>query len=360
MSWVVWVSVSSQTPNLDGLRDLKFGVALPGFASPGAGLFRTPGFVTPDAAFCLELARCADAAGFSSIFSADHLMIGKDDAVLEGWTLLSAVASITRSAQLGLIQQNNLFRNPAVSAKSVATLDRISSGRALMFCNFGADRAETSAYGLQMPDEVVRVSMFAEAVDLMKRLWSATGPVSFVGDHYRLDGAVLAPGPLHAIPLWLTGTHAEALSLLSRHATGWCTAPISPEEYGRRSNIVRSALTSAGRGTEGFEFALETQVLIAETLDELRMKLRRLIALDPTGAVSGRSPMDPVGIADFLDARTDDIPASLTEKWLVGTPDLIRQQIRSYFDASAHHVILWFMDLPDMSGFNLFRKEVLP
>src|SRR5262245_14490023 len=100
----------------------QFGFCLPIFACPGHNLFRTPNFRELDAAATMGLARRADGLGYDSLWVADHLMLGKDEAILEGWTVISALAGATSRAKLGMIHQALLFRNPALAAKMSATL----------------------------------------------------------------------------------------------------------------------------------------------------------------------------------------------------------------------------------------------
>lgn len=105
---------------------IKFGYCLPIFAWPGARLFRTPAYSHLDAATTMKLGKQAEDLGYHSIWVADHLMLGKDEAILEGWTTLCAIAGMTQRVQLGIIHYNNAFRHPALTAKAVATLDQIS------------------------------------------------------------------------------------------------------------------------------------------------------------------------------------------------------------------------------------------
>src|SRR5690242_12763482 len=103
-------------------RTLRLGYCVPAFASPGPKLFRTPSVFKLDAQSILGGAREAERLGFDSIWVCDHLMIGRDHAVVEGWTTLAAIAGATSVPQLGLIHQSNLFRPAPVAAKMMATL----------------------------------------------------------------------------------------------------------------------------------------------------------------------------------------------------------------------------------------------
>ena len=82
-----------------------------------------------------DAAEAADAAGFDSIWTWDHLLASEgpvDQPVFEGWTLLAAIAPLTTRARLGLMVAANTFRNPALTAKIVTTLDHVSDGRAIL------------------------------------------------------------------------------------------------------------------------------------------------------------------------------------------------------------------------------------
>ena len=337
----------------------EFGVALPTFASPGAGLFRTPGFKAPDARYCIELARRVEELGFGSVFVPDHLMIGRDDAVLEGWTVLSAVAAATSRVGLGLIQQSNLFRHPSVVAKAAATLDRLSGGRFTLFYSMGNKREETEAYGLEFPSEDRRAGDMREAIELISTLWSGEEAITREAPPYRLKGARCEPRPKRPPPIWFAGTHPLTLDTLARHGSGWCTPPVTLEELETRLARVVEALVRHGRSFAEIEVALETQILVAPSMDALRRELSRLVSLDPDGTSSGRPPLASAEISDFLEGRTEAVPREIADKWLIGTPELIRGRLAEYRRRGVNHFILWFMDLPHGAGLELFEETVM-
>lgn len=342
---------------------MRLGLCLPAFASPGAGLFRTPGFDRLDPAAVVELAREAEDLGFDSVWSPDHLMIGRDEAVLEGWTLLSYVAAVTKRVRLGLIQQACLFRDPALTAKMAATLDVLSGGRFTLFYNFGMKEAEHRAYGLPwIPDEAERIAHCAEALAIMRRLWSEDGQVTHEGRFHRLDAAVCNPRPVQRPhpPIWIGSPLPGNLALAAEVADGWNSTPVTPDEYAARSRALDTACTMIGRPPGAIERSFETQILVARDVDGLRRSLQAMIARDPGGGIAGRPPALGADADDFLAGRSDDVPAALTERWLVGTPEQVCQQIAAYRRASVEHLILWFMDLPERDGLRLFTAELMP
>src|SRR5260370_8063459 len=125
---------------------IQFGYCLPIFACPGGGLFRTPNYTNLDAATTLQLGVEADSLGYDSIWVADHLMLGKDQAILEGWTTLCAIAGATSRIKLGIIHQGHFFRYPSVAAKMIATLVNLSGGRSIYFPHTATRAAAHPAY----------------------------------------------------------------------------------------------------------------------------------------------------------------------------------------------------------------------
>ena len=202
---------------------IQFGFCLPIFAAPGPNLFRTPGFAEVDAAACMAMGKRADELGYDSLWVADHLMLGKDDAILEGWTVISALAGATSQARLGMIHLAVLFRNPALTAKMVATLDQISGGRVIHFMDCGFSGREYIAYGLPWNDEIdERVAMLAEATELMLALWSSDDPVTFQGAHYSTEDALCNPKPIQQPhpPIWFGEVNPKTLDACAKFRTG--------------------------------------------------------------------------------------------------------------------------------------------
>jgi alkanesulfonate monooxygenase SsuD/methylene tetrahydromethanopterin reductase-like flavin-dependent oxidoreductase (luciferase family) len=334
---------------------------VPIFAWPGGGLFRTPNFPTLEAQAALNTAITADNLGYDSIWVADHLMLGKDQAILEGWTTLAAIAGATRHARLGIIHQGHFFRHPAVAAKMIATLDQLSGGRFIYFADTGTRAAEHRAYGLPYPDPVeTRMDDFLEGLGLTLRLWQATPerPLTVEGRHYQVREAVCTPPPVQQPhpPIWFGEAHPRTLQAAARFGQGWNSVPVGLPELQRRLVALRDACRDAGRDMAELEISYETQILIAPTRDAVRDQLRAMVALTPPG---DSAPLE-ADMQAFLNGEVDDYPAYLTNAWLVGTPDEVVIQMRAYIDAGVTHFMLWFMDAPEVAGMRLFMQRVAP
>ncbi|MBC7811077.1 MAG: LLM class flavin-dependent oxidoreductase [Burkholderiales bacterium] len=340
------------------MHPIQFGYCVPIFAWPGGQLFRTPNYAELDVSTTMRLAQTADALGYDSLWIADHLMLGKDEAIMEGWTTLAALAASTKRAKLGIIHQGHFFRQPAVSAKSIATLDQISGGRFIYFLDVGTRAGEHHAYGVTYPDTMEeRMAMLLEGLEIAKALWTGE-PVSFDGQYYSVKDAVCTPLPVtkpHP-PLWFGEAHPLVIEACARHGQGWNSVPVPTAELERRLEMLDAACRAIGRDSAEIEKTLETQILIVPDHATLRDRLGEMLALTPPG----EKTLDDAGFCAFVDGTSDDLPAVLTDSWLVGTPDEVKQQIAGRIAMGFTHFMLWFADAPREDGMRLFIEQVAP
>lgn len=351
------------------MPSIQFGFCVPIFSAPGVNLFRTPGFEEVDAAAAIRLARRADELGYDSLWVADHLMLGKDDAILEGWTVLAALAGATSRARLGMIHEGLLFRNPALAAKMAATLDQISGGRLIHFADCGYMGREYLAYGFHWDSAIeTRIDKLAEATELTLRLWEADAPLTYRGRHYSVTAALCNPKPLQRPhpPLWFGEDTPGVLDLCARYGQGWNTTPEPVAEVRRRIAALQAACDRAGRPIDEITLSLETQILIAPDIATLRERLRELAALADRENRQLPPEIQPflhtyAADADFrafIAGETDELPARMAEDWLIGTPDQIDEHLRAYISEGISHFMLWFMDAPRTDGLDLFAQSV--
>lgn len=339
------------------MHPTRFGLCLPIFANPGPRFFRTPNYADLDAAATIGMGQAADALGYDSLWVADHLMLGKDEAILEGWTVLAALAGSTRQARLGMIHQGHFFRHPALVAKMTATLDQISGGRFIYFIDSGYGTREHTCYGLHFPATLeARWEEVLDGLETTLALWSADTPVHRQGPFFQLNGAVCTPRPAQQPhpPLWFGEAHPVILQACARYGQGWNTVPVGYAEVQRRLEQLDAACRAEGRTAAELEKSLEVQILIAPDVDGLRAALQGMINLAPDAA-----PL-PDGLAPFLAGTTDDLPPSVADTWLAGTPDQVATQIQRYLDLGISHFLLWFMDAPAHDGMALFARTVAP
>ena len=185
----------------------------------------------------------AEAAGFDGLWTWDHLRDpdGGGSRVPEVWTVLAALAEVTRRVMLGPLVLNVNSRHPGILASMAATLQEVSGGRLLLGLGAGAHRklpyaAEHDALGIPVERDPVRAQRVAEAAQVMRRLWSGDGG-SFAGTHYRLErpSGFLQPDP--PPPIIVGGFGPRMAGIAGTHADGMNTQAGHP----RLAELIRAA-----------------------------------------------------------------------------------------------------------------------
>src|SRR5512134_1601323 len=132
-----------------------------------------------------EACRVAEAGGFDAFARPDHLLAEgalaeRGAPLLECFTTIAALVPTTTRLRFLQTVTCNSFRNPALLAKMLATLDVISGGRMELGLGAGWLRREYEAYGFDFPPADVRLGQLREALQVVKLLWTG-GPVDFEG-----------------------------------------------------------------------------------------------------------------------------------------------------------------------------------
>ncbi|MDQ6899003.1 MAG: TIGR03621 family F420-dependent LLM class oxidoreductase [Candidatus Dormibacteraeota bacterium] len=140
-------------------------------------------------------AQAAEAGGFSTLLIRDHFLAEPFGQQLAPLSSLSYVAAITGTLRVGSMVMANDYRSPVLLAKEAATIDVLSDGRFELGLGTGFLQAEYRQAGIPFESPAVRVGRFAEAVQIYKALLSGE-PVTFSGQHYRLEGVQNFPQPV--------------------------------------------------------------------------------------------------------------------------------------------------------------------
>jgi probable F420-dependent oxidoreductase len=196
---------------------------------------------TPDALETL-LAR-GEALGFASVMIADHVVFpteiksrypytvsgafpGGGDA-FEQLTLMAFAAGRTRTLRLVTSVMILPYRNPVVTAKTLATIDVLSRGRVTVGVGVGWLKEEFEALGA--PDFDRRGAVSDEYIRIFKALWTQD-PASFAGRFYRFSALRCLPAPVQKPhpPIWIGGHSPAALRRVARHGDGWHPVGANP------------------------------------------------------------------------------------------------------------------------------------
>lgn len=171
---------------------MKIGLQIPSFTWPGG-----PALI---ASKLIEIASTADQAGFASLWVMDHFfqigVIGPpENEMLEGYSTLSYLAGITDNMKLGTMVTGVIYRHPGILAKTVTTLDVLSSGRAYLGIGAAWNEQESAGLGVPFPPVAERFSRLEEALQIVRQMWSDdNGP--YDGKYYQLAQTLNSPQPL--------------------------------------------------------------------------------------------------------------------------------------------------------------------
>ncbi|MBO3100900.1 LLM class flavin-dependent oxidoreductase [Cellulomonas fengjieae] len=232
-------------------------------------------FTTPSAAGAqqvIDLAVTADRAGLDLVTFQDHPY---QPAFLDTWTLLSYVAARTKSVRLSGNVLSLPLRPPAVLARAVASLDRLSGGRIELGLGAGAFWDGIQGMGGRRLTPGQGVDALREAVTLIRDIWDTDtrGGVRLDGRYYQAAGAKRGPAPAHDVDIWLGAYKPRMLALTGEVADGWLptfeylddglaslpelnariddaalAAGRAPQDVRRLMNVMRVEFAPSGRG----------------------------------------------------------------------------------------------------------------
>src|SRR4051812_33861311 len=208
------------------------------------GTFITPNNQRPDDV--VALAQLTEQAGLDLATFQDHPY---QPAFLDTWTLMSWVAAQTETLRVAPNVLNLPLRQPAVLARSAASLDLLSGGRVELGLGAGAfwDGIEAMGGPRRTPGESVEA--LEEAIGVIRALWSGERTPHLEGRHYRLAGAKPGPVPAHPIGIHVGAYKPRMLRLVGRLADGWLPSMgyAPPEQLGPMNARIDDAAVAAGR-----------------------------------------------------------------------------------------------------------------
>ena len=201
-----------------------------------------------------ETARVAEQAGFSTFTVMDHYFQMEHagsaaEPMLEAYTTLGYVASLTERMTLGVLVTGVMYRHPGLLAKIVTTLDVLSGGRARL--GIGASWYEREQRGLGVPVVPVaeRFERLEETLQICLQMWSDDdGP--YQGRHYQLSETLCVPAPIsrpHPPILVGGGGEKKTLLLAARYADACNLFGSSPDDVAHKLDVLRSHCEDEGR-----------------------------------------------------------------------------------------------------------------
>ncbi len=223
-----------------------FGLQIPNFTFSGV----------PDESMferVAELASAGEESGFESVWVMDHFwqlppLGGPSQPMLEAYTLLGALAARTRRVKLGTLVTGVTYRNPALLAKEVTTLDIVSGGRAILGIGAAWYEEEHVALGFDFPRAGERLDRLEEALQICRAMFTEEAP-SFTGKHYRIEKALNVPRPVQPDgPRIMVGGSGEkrTLRLVAQYAD-MCNVNGSPDTVRHLLDVLHRHCADVGR-----------------------------------------------------------------------------------------------------------------
>jgi probable F420-dependent oxidoreductase len=226
----------------------------------------------------VRFARQAEALGFYCLTVADHVIVPKEISVaypytvdgkypgtgyhLETLVTMGYLAGATRRIRFVTSVMILPYRNPVVTAKMLASLDVLSSGRVIVGAGVGWMKEEFET--LRTEPFAERGQVTDEYIAAFRELWSSENP-SFSGKYCSFSNIVFLPKPLQkpAIPIWIGGHSKQAIRRAARLGDGWHpiggvpTIPLEPEDVAADMAMLREYAEKAGRDPKQIRVALK-------------------------------------------------------------------------------------------------------
>jgi len=280
-----------------------------------------------------------DRLGFHSVWVCDHLygVPMPQIPILEAWSELAAVAAVTERVELGTLVTPPFFRNPAVLAKQIATVDQIAGGRVIPGLGAGWFQAEFDGYGCPFPSLRERMRALEESAELMVRLWTEE-QVTYEGTWARTRDARCEPKPARRPPLLIGGGGERVLmGIAVRHADIWNNLAVFQPQLAQKVEALKRRCAELGRDFESIEVSQQCTVVIAPDEATARQHVEK--AKKVYGGHMG---------------------GQIEQHGIWGTPEQVAEKIQRHVDLGCTLFVIEFFGRDTREPARLFAEKVVP
>jgi coenzyme F420-dependent glucose-6-phosphate dehydrogenase len=307
----------------------------------------------------LQLSVLSEELGLDAVGVSDHFQPwrhngGHSPAVLP-W--LGALGQRTRRSLLGTSVLTPTMRyHPSVIAQAFATLACLTPGRIFLGVGTGEAMNETPPTGAEWPGAKERRLRLAEAIELMRRLWSEER-VTFEGDYYRTEHATVYDRPDAPVPVYVAASGPLAAKLAGRVGDGFiCTSGKQPELYRELLDAVAEGARGAGRDAAEIVHMIEVKVSYDHDADYARDACRWWAALSLT-------PEEKMGVEDPVEMeRLADAAADRAHSRFIVSSDAteMADQIAAYVELGFTHLVFHAPGEDQRRFLEQFTADVVP
>ena len=282
------------------------------------------------------LARAVDDLGYAGLYRSDHFphdQAGSYRDSLELWASLTWLAENTSRIEFGPLVSPVSFRHPVITAWQASSVDNLAGGRLRLGLGAGWNEWEHGTFGFDVLDTDRRFARLEEGLEVVSRLLRSDEPVSFHGEFYQLNDALLMPRSPRpgGTPMVVGGNGVRrTLPLAARYADEWNAVFLKAEAFEELNSRLDGLVREAGRAPEQVRRTLMTRVIFGRTEAEVDHKLDG-------------------------DSR-HQLPAAV----LAGTPGEIVDRLGRLSEAGVQRVMLQWLEVDDIDSLEAMAHTVLP
>ncbi|NWG16778.1 MAG: LLM class flavin-dependent oxidoreductase [Chloroflexi bacterium] len=266
---------------------------------------------------------------FQSLWMTDHLF-WQDWFTFEAWTALCFLAARWPSYQVGSMVMCQSYRNPALLAKMAASLQVLSQGRLLLGVGAGWKEDEYKGYGYPFPPLSARRGQLEDTLEILKRLWTEPGKVTYQGSHYSVTEAYCEPKPDPLPPVIVGGGGDKTLMMAARYADWWNVSDKNFPAYQQMVAKLHQDCASIGRAPSSIRLTWFGRIVLGATEAE---------------AVE-------LGQSGLLKWTRDNA--------FVGTPEQVIEQMRPFVELGVDYFMVEVLGLPDKRILKMLLEDLLP
>lgn len=263
---------------------------------------------------------------FDSLWMTDHFF-WDDNPTYEAWTVLAFLAARWPQYKVGPIVLGQGYRNPALLAKMGATLQAISRGNFILGIGAGWKEDEYRAYGYGYPSPGTRIAQLEDALEIITRLWTQPGPVTYQGKHYSIQNAWCEPRPDPVPPILVGGGGNKTLRLAARFANWWNMHDANWATYSAMLDTLAGHCADLGRDPRTLRKTWFGRLILGTTEQAARER--------------GGGKWTP-------------------DNAFVGTPAQVIAQMQPFVAAGVNYFMVEVVGLPERSIAQMLLTEVLP
>lgn len=291
----------------------------------------------------LEAAQAVDRLGYEHLWTWDHVKAifgDPDQPIFEGWTAVTAWAMATQRVKLGLMVGANTFRNPALVAKIVTTLDHVSGGRAILGIGGAWFELEHREFGIEFgasPGQ--RLNWLDESVGAVRALTAGEKVTSPEDGRYHFDNLTISPMPVQKrLPILIGGNgRNKTLRTLAKYGDIWNAFGL-PAEVRELDGVLRRHCEEVGRDEREIERSINLWLAIRDSEAEARREWADWMELNRTPLERANEPSRP----------------------LFGTPETIAERLAEYVAAGFTTTIVEMPAPYDRETLERLAREVKP